>query len=281
VLFPEQGHTKRQLAEYYVTVAPLMLPHLRGRPLTLLRCPQGRNKACFFQKHVDSSTPPEVRRVKVKDDAEPYTMVDSPEGLVGLVQMGVLEVHAWGSRIDKVERPDILVFDLDPDVGLRPDLLVEGTLHLRDLLARLGLQSFLKITGGKGFHLVVPITRRHEWPEAKEFCHAVARTMVKEAPDRYTATLSKAKRKGKIFVDYLRNARDATAVALYSTRAREGAPVAVPVGWDELSTSLRPDGVSVTTLPRRLATLRRDPWEGFFEVRQSVTAKAQRAVGAR
>jgi len=280
VVYPDQGVTKRDLALYYESVADRILPHLEGRPLSLVRCPKGREGQCFYQKHVDEHFPDAVVRTEVpeRDGPEIYGMVDSVAGLVAMVQMGVLELHTWGARRDRIERPDRLVFDLDPDEGLAWTRVAEAAVEVRDRLAALGLESFAKTTGGKGLHVVVPIERRIGWDDLKDFARGVAESMVRDAPGRYTDNMSKAKRKGKVFIDYLRNGRGATFIAAYSTRARRGATVSAPVRWDELG-RVRPDGYDVRSLPRRLASQKADPWEGFDAIRQSVTAKMRKAVG--
>jgi bifunctional non-homologous end joining protein LigD len=282
VLYPQQGVTKRRLAEYYATIADHILPHLAGRPLTLVRCPQGEAGGCFYHKHIDKSFPASVGRVMIEEregKSGTYAVVDSLAALVAMVQMGVLELHVWGARRDRLERPDLLVFDLDPDEGLAWDRVVEAALAVRTLLDELGLESFVKTTGGKGLHVVVPIARRLDWDAAKGFTHAVADQLVQAAPRRFLATMSKAKRKGKVFIDYLRNGRGATFIVAYSARARAGATVSTPVSWQELET-VAPGDFDVTTVPQRLATLGRDPWQGFDEVRQAVTLPMRRRVGA-
>jgi bifunctional non-homologous end joining protein LigD len=281
VLFPGMGLTKRELALYYEHIAGWILPHLAGRPLTLVRCPEGQGKECFYQKHVTDQFPPAVHRVEVEENAKtvPYGAVDSLAGLLSLVQMGVLELHIWGAHRDDIERPDYVVFDLDPDVGLAWERVVAGARLLRDLLAGLGLRSFLKTTGGKGLHVVVPLTRRLGWDEVKAFTKAVAEAVAAAEPERYTANLSKAKRSGRIFIDYLRNGRGATSIAAYSTRARPGAPVSTPLHWDELDSDVRANSFDVRNLPARLESLRADPWQGFAKVRQSITAAMRKAVG--
>jgi len=281
VVYPDQGATKRDLAHYYEAVAERILPHLAGRPLSLVRCPKGSARHCFYQRHVDEHFPDAVVRIEVpeKDGPEIYGMVDSVEGLVAMVQMGVLELHTWGARHDRIERPDRLVFDLDPEEGLGWERIVEAAVEVRDRLAGLGLESFVKTTGGKGLHVVAPIERRVGWDDLKGFARGVAGSMVRDAPGHYTDNMSKARRKGKVYIDYLRNGRGATFVAAYSTRARPGATVSAPVRWDELG-RVRPDGYDVGNLGRRLASLNADPWEGFDEVRQSVTATMRKAVGA-
>ncbi|HEX2252666.1 MAG TPA: DNA ligase D [Thermoanaerobaculia bacterium] len=282
VLYPEQGVTKADLAAYYERVSEHMLPHLAGRPLTLVRCPSGRTGQCFFQKHLDESFPQAVKRREVaeREGSSVYGLADDLPALLALVQMGVLELHVWGARVDRIERPDTLVFDLDPEEGLPWARVVEATLALRERLEGLGLASFVKTTGGKGLHVVVPIQRRTEWDDAKAFARAVAEDLVRKDPERYTANMAKAKRHGRVFLDYLRNGRGATYVTAYSTRARAGAPVSVPIGWDEVATTA-PNQYTVENLPARLAKRRRDPWEGYFDVRQSITKPMRRELGLR
>jgi len=281
VLFPRLGVTKRELAVYYEAIADWILPYLRDRPLTLLRCPEGQHSQCFWQKHAAASTPDALRRIDIagKEDSGVYLAVTDAAGLLSLVQMGVLEIHVWGSRIDRLEFPDVLVFDLDPAEDVGWDAVVRGARRLRERLQSLGLTSFVRTTGGKGLHVVVPVVRRLDWDRAKAFTQAVAMELVREHPHDYTARLAKKARRGKIFLDYLRNGRGATAVVSYSTRARPGAPVAAPIGWDELAAGVRPDRYDLHSMVERLATLERDPWDGFFDLRQSVTKGAQRKVG--
>ncbi|HVV99077.1 MAG TPA: DNA ligase D [Planctomycetaceae bacterium] len=279
VLYSEQGLTKQGLAAYYLQVADWILPHLAGRPLSLVRCPEGQRKACFYQKHAGPGTPDSIHRVKIPGEAQEYLMVDDVAGLVSLVQMGVLEMHPWGARVDDIEAPDRLIFDLDPDVTVEWKRVVEDARRVRDLLAELELQSFVKTTGGKGLHVVVPLQRRQDWPTVKEFARAFVNRLAAGTPDRYTTNLSKAARHGKVFLDYLRNERGSTAVAAYSTRARSHATVSTPLAWDELSAAVQSDHFRVDNLHRRLRALDRDPWEGFFTARQSLTAAICRSVG--
>ncbi|HSG40892.1 MAG TPA: DNA ligase D [Thermoanaerobaculia bacterium] len=279
VLYPEQGVTKGELAAYYVRVADWILPHLKDRPLTLVRCPEGRAKQCFYQKHISEHVPSAVRRVEIEGDPEPYGAVSDLEGLLSLVQMGVLELHIWGSHTDRIEQPDYIVFDLDPDEGLDWERVVEGAYAMRDFLNRLGLQTFLKTTGGKGLHVVLPLTRREGWDEVKAFTKAVAEAMVAADPKRYTSKLPKASRKGKVFIDYLRNGRGATSICAYSTRSREGSPVSVPLFWEELETGVRGNTYTIRNIFERLESLPADPWDGFNKVRQSITAAMKKAVG--
>jgi bifunctional non-homologous end joining protein LigD len=279
VLYPGQGLTKRDLAEYYEQIADWILPYLANRPLTLVRCPEGHTGQCFYQKHLTDAMPEAVHGVKIKEKGktEEYVMIKDAAGLVSLVQMGVLEMHPWPARNDNLERPDYLVFDLDPGEGVEWKSVVEGAKDLRKRLEAVGLTTYLRTSGGKGLHVVVPIQRRNTWDELKQFAKSVADTMGREQPDRYLATMSKAKRRGRIYVDYLRNQRGATAIASYSSRARDGAPVATPLAWDELTARTRADMYNVTNLPKRLAKLSHDPWENFFSPKQSLTREIQAA----
>jgi bifunctional non-homologous end joining protein LigD len=280
-LWPEQGVTKAALAEYYVAVAEWMLPHVAKRALTLVRCPNGRGKPCFYQRHPGEGMPPAIRTVPVKEKDGTYDSIsiDDVEGLIGLVQIGALEIHTWGSRLDKIEQADRIVFDLDPDEGLPWPRVVEGAKITRERLRDLGLESFLKTTGGKGLHVVVPIRRGPDWDEVKAFTKAVVEQMAGDDPARFTANMSKAKRKGRIYVDFLRNQRTATFIAPFSTRAKPGAPVSVPIFWEELDEGVRSDQFNTTTLPRRLLSLKEDPWAEIDNQRQGITAAAKRKVG--
>lgn len=275
VLYPDQGVTKQDLAEYYVAVAERILPHLRGRPVTLVRCPAGRQAECFYQRRAGRGTPSAVGRVAVPVDGkrESYLCVGSLGALVSLVQIGVLELHAWGSRADRLDRPDRLVLDLDPGEGVPWGEVVEGAIRVRDRLETLGLRSFVKTTGGKGLHVVAPVTRRREWDELKAFSRGVAEGLAREEPERFLATAAKADRGGRIYLDYLRNGWAATAVAPYSTRARPGAPVSLPVSWEELTAGIAPASLNVLTVPERMGQTP-DPWVEMPTLRQGVTRAA-------
>lgn len=280
VLYPDQGLTKARLAQFYADIAGWILPHVVNRPLTIVRCPGGSQGQCFYQKNVGEGLPEAIHGVSIegKEADRTYISIRDLKGLISLVQIGVLEIHPWGSRIDKLERPDRMVFDLDPDVGLSYSGVVEAAFKLRDILDGLGLRSFVKTSGGKGLHIVVPLDRRSGWEEIKSFSRAIADEMVKLEPAKYIATASKAKRKGKIFIDYLRNNRDATTVAAYSTRARKDAPVSTPITWDELSPDLAPNKYNVGNLRERLSSLKEDPWKDFFTIRQSITAAMKKKI---
>jgi bifunctional non-homologous end joining protein LigD len=282
VLYPESGITKRDLARYYEAVADYALPHLANRPLSLVRCPEGHTGECFFQKHESAGMPASIHHVEIEEKSGTFKTlyIKDLAGLIGLVQIGVLEIHPWGSTVTHVEQPDRLTFDLDPDVGLGWEHIVEGALAVKALLDELGLRSFLKTTGGKGMHVVVPVTPKLPWDEAKQFTKRVTETLAAAAPDRYTATLAKKARQGKIFVDYLRNGRGATAVGAFSTRARANATVSTPIDWAELESGTRSDAFTIRNLPDRLAKLRPDPWQGFLTTKQSITAAMRKRVGA-
>jgi bifunctional non-homologous end joining protein LigD len=237
ILYPESGITKGQLADYYAMIAEAMLPWTAERPISLIRCPQGRAKKCFFQKHDAGSFGDAVKHVAIREKdgtSEPYLFIEKVEGLLTCVQMGTIEFHGWGSRIEDVEKADRLVFDLDPDEGLDFEAVRVAAFEFRKLLTGIGLTTFPMVTGGKGVHVIAPLTPKAEWPAVKDFAHRFAIAVTQANPDRFTAELSKAKRKGRIFVDYLRNQRGATAVMPFSVRARPGAPVAVPLSWEEL-----------------------------------------------
>ena len=272
-LFPEARLGKRDLAQYYEQIGDWILPHLRDRPLALVRCPDGWQRECFFQKHADKSVNAAVTRVEVPEGkgTATYFSANSLPALVALVQWGVVELHPWGSRAPKLDRPDRLIFDFDPDDGVGWKQIVEGVGVLRTLLDDLGLEGFLKTTGGKGLHVVVPIRATLDWADAKGFTKAVADLLVETFPDRFTATLSKARRKGRIFIDYLRNAEGATAIAPYAIRARANAPVSTPIAWKELATDVRFDHFNVRNIPERLGSLREDPWASIGATRQTVT----------
>jgi bifunctional non-homologous end joining protein LigD len=272
VLYPVQGITKRDLAAFYEEIGDWILSHVVERPLSLVRCPAGQGTACFYQKHVGPEASDSVAGVKVKEKGavRTYAYIENLAGLISLVQIGVLEVHPWGSRVGNLEHPDRLTLDLDPAPGVPWKRVIAAVRELRSLLTELRLKSFVKTTGGKGLHVVVPLAAKQPWATVKDFARGIAEDMARRAPREYTASLSKASRAGKIFIDYLRNSQGATAVAAYSTRALPGAPVATPIAWEELGSDLRSDQFTVKNLPRRLAALRKDPWDGFLKSRQTL-----------
>lgn len=270
VLYPDAGVTKRDVIAHYLSIADLILPHVADRPLSLVRAPRGVGGETFYQKHASQGWPDEFKAISIreKSGSDRYLYIEDERGLVAAAQMGVLELHIWCSHVDEVERPDRLVFDFDPDEGLDFIHVKQAAKDMRGLLKELGLQSFPMVTGGKGVHVVAPLKRGHSWDEHREFAEALARVMAEHDPDRFIATMSKARRRGKIFVDYLRNQRGATAIAPFSTRARKGAPVAVPVSWEKLARldSARP--VAVGEVERFVGS--KDPWAGYARLRQAL-----------
>jgi bifunctional non-homologous end joining protein LigD len=281
VLYPGQGITKLALAEYYAAIADWVLPHIAHRPLTLVRCPEGYGKECFYQKHLGSGVPDVIGRVEIpeKSGSETYPVIDNRAGLVAMVQMSVLEIHLWGSTVTKLEAPDRIVFDLDPDVGLPWERVTAAAIEVREALLGIGLRSFAKTTGGKGLHVVVPVMPKLDWDAIKEFAKWVAERFVKTYPDRYTSNMAKRARTGRIFIDYLRNGRGATAIAPYSARARDGATVATPLFWEEVEKGVEPQDFTVTTVPARLRKIRADPWAEMPKLRQSIGARVRREIG--
>ena len=279
VLYEEMGLTKAALARYYESVAEWMLPEIRERPLSLVRCPQGPGEGCFYQKNIDEKFPAEIERVPVElGGGGLYAAANSEAAVVGLVQMGVIELHAWGSTTRKPECPDRMVFDLDPDARL-PWREVMAAAHLvRERLEGLGLESFVKTTGGKGLHVVVPLAPRHDWDEVKQFSRALAESIVAQRPQDFTAKAAKRERSRRIFIDWLRNSEGATAIAPYSARARPGAPVATPLHWDEVGGRMKPTKYHVGNVARRLRGLHSDPWKQLRRKPQAITAAMKRKL---
>lgn len=267
LLWKKQGVTKQGLAEFYAAIAEWILPHLVRRPISLLRCPSGIDEPCFFAKHPWKGLDRAIRVVDI-GEKEPMLWIEDLSGLIALVQAGTAELHPWGSTIDDPGHPDRLIFDLDPDEGVGWDAVMTAAAEVRDRLKDAALESFLKTTGGKGLHVVVPLEPRADWKTAKAFTQKIANAMAKDNPRHYVATASKSARRGRIFVDYLRNDRGATAVGAYSTRARDGAAVSVPLGWHELSQQIKSDHFNVDNLRRRLDFLKDDPWRELSKVKQ-------------
>ena len=274
IVYPPQGITKVDLARFYESIADWILPHLRGRPTSLVRCPEGIGEECFYQKHAGGWAPATLRRVRIREKKKvgEYLVVEDLAGLIGLVQFGILEIHTWNAVYERLEQPDRLVFDLDPGDDLPWRDVVAGARTLRTHLQGLGLESFLKTTGGKGLHLVVPIDRGPSWDDCLAFARSVAEDLARTAPRAFTADVAKRERHGRIYLDYLRNLRGATSVAAYSTRARPGAPVSTPIRWEELGPRLRADHFTIANLPRRLASLTEDPWAEYAHTRQRLPA---------
>jgi bifunctional non-homologous end joining protein LigD len=280
VLYPEPQVRKADLIAYLVAISDWMLPHLGDRPLTLVRCPNGPREHCFFQKHAKDTVPPVVKRVAISEEKgeQDYMRVNDPMGLVALAQLGALELHSWQCHADDVEAPDRLVFDLDPDEKLGWDAVRDAALDVRARLEKLGLESFVMTTGGKGLHVVAPVQRRLSWDEHKAFSKAFAEQMARAEPQRYVSNIRKDLRKGRIFVDYLRNGRGATSISPYSPRARSHASVATPLTWEELEAGVDPASFTIKTVIGRVHQLEGDPWDGYFELKQSVVASARKSV---
>ena len=265
IYWPDAGVTKAGLADYFIEVWPRMAPFVFNRPLALLRCPEGVGGSCFFQKHAwrgmrkDILTAPDP----AEPEDEPNVVIRDLEGLIGLVQGGVLEIHPWGATLDALEKPDMVNIDLDPGPGVSWERVIEAALEVRTRFEAMGLTGFVKTSGGKGLHVVAPLKPKTQWPEAKAAMKALADAMAKDSPSDYVATVSKAKRKGKILIDYLRNGRGATAVAPYSPRARAGAPVSMPLSWDELGPAIGPQHFTINNAIARLSGPGQDPWADF------------------
>ncbi|MDD4893221.1 MAG: non-homologous end-joining DNA ligase [Candidatus Rickettsiella isopodorum] len=273
LLYPGVNLTKLDLANYYNTVANWILPYILKRPLTLLRCPNGQKKKCFYQRHLTTATQDlyAVTLPDKTDKSEPYLYIKDKSGLMALIQLGVLEIHPWASQIDKIEKPDFITFDLDPGLQVEWKSVIETAFLVKDHLQKLNLKSFVKTTGSKGLHVVVPIKRLYSWDKIKVFSHAFVKYLSIQNPQLIVANMSKTKRRGKIFVDYLRNQRGASSIAPYSTRIKENATVATPLAWEELNARIKSDSFTVKNLPQRLAQLKHDPWTDFYQLKQKLS----------
>jgi bifunctional non-homologous end joining protein LigD len=280
VLYPELEITKADLANYYELAADWILPHIKNRPLTVVRCPEGIAKKCFYQRHSNDTVPSSVKAVAIPGESSPeyFIYINNLEGLLGLVQMSVLEIHPWGSTIKHLSKPDRIIFDLDPAPDVPWKEVVATARLLHEFIDYLNLKNFVKTTGGKGLHIVVPILPTLEWDEVRAISKCIADLVVAINPDKYIATMSKAKRTGKIFIDYLRNARAATGIAPYSTRAKPTASIATPLSWDELTPRIKSDSYTLVNINKRLRALKTDPWEDFFKVRQGITQKIKKKL---
>ena len=278
-LYPEEHVSKRDIALYYEAAARRLLPYVSRRLISIVRCPEGRGEPCFFQRHPIPGSPESIHRFKQrKTKATPdYIYVEDVQGLIALAQMGVLEIHIWGSPIDDIDRPDRMVFDLDPAEDVPFAEVKAAALHLRDLLEALRLKSFPLLTGGKGIHVVVPLKPRHGWDVIKAFSGGLAQRVAADQPKRYVATMTKAKRTGRIFIDYFRNDKSATAIAPYSTRARAGAPLAWPVTWKTLPRVKSANEVTLSSVRRRLTAA--DPWSDYGKSDQLLESSALKALG--
>jgi len=276
ILDPASGLTKQLLADYYAIAADRMLPYIANRPLSLVRCPQGAGKPCFFQKHVNNYLPPGIKTIDIQDKVnaapEPYITLDTTDAIISLAQMNVLEIHPWGSTNDDLEHPDRLIFDLDPDAELPWLTVAAAAAEVRQRLKNAGLESFLKLTGGKGLHIVAPIQPTLTWPELKAAAHNFVLSMERENPDLYLTKMTKSSRVGRIFLDYLRNQRGATAVAPYSPRARVGATISLPLPWTALTRDVHPV-LTVYDIAANHTKLRADPWKAFLTTHQQLHPK--------
>lgn len=280
IVYPADDVTKLDVAEYYHAVANHILPHIVNRPISMIRCPEGIGDQCFFQRHLGQGRIDHVHDtgIEVNGRNQEYVMIDDIRGLISLAQWGVMEIHPWGCKAYEPDLPDRMIFDLDPDPEATWKDVTDGAAEVRQRMKEFGLKSFLKTTGGKGLHVVVPIKPKFHWDAIKAFTRAVAQSMAHDSPDHYIATASKSARKGKIFVDYLRNDHTATAVAAYSLRARPGAPVAMPVEWGDLGADLKPSAFNIRTATEVLKARKHDPWEEIFKLRQTLPAKVLEAL---
>jgi bifunctional non-homologous end joining protein LigD len=282
-VYPDPPVTKLDVARYYESIADWIVPHVAGRPLTLVRCPEGVSRGCFYMKHSKVWAPQPLRRVRIREKTKvgEYLIADDLAGVIGLVQMGVLEIHTWNSTFDQLERPDRIVIDLDPGERVSWTQVIAAARVVRRALQALELESFPKTTGGRGLHVVVPLVPQADWTQCLDFSRALCEAIEATDSTLYTTRFAKAGRSNKILLDYLRNNRTNTSIAAYSSRAREGAPVSVPIGWEELRATVNPQSLTLLTVPPRMQRLSRDPWAGYWRTRQKLTPQRLRAVQQR
>ncbi len=281
VLYPADGISKLEVAKYYDTIADWMVPHARGRPLTLVHCPTGIGD-CRYLRHVKVWGPLALRRVKIQEQTKvgEYLVADTPEALISLAQIDVLEIHTWNSRIERVEQPDRVIFDLDPGHAVTWIQVIDAARLVRRVLRALRLESWVKTTGGRGLHVVVPLKPERTWSECLAFARGVAHIIERDDPARFTTRYRKAGREQQILIDYLRNNRTNTSIAAFSTRSRPGAPVSIPIAWEELTPRLKPERQTLRTVPRRFKRLRVDPWRDYWKCTQRLSSAVLKAVGA-
>ncbi len=279
-MYPQIGVTKEALAHYYAAIGAWMVPHIEGRPLTLVRCPAGAEAPCAYVRHAYTGEGAALRRVSIPEKTKTgeYLVADSIEALVSLVQMDVLEVHTWNARIEQLEKPDRIVFDLDPGPAVPWSRVTHAAQLVRDVLARLDLTSYPKTTGGKGLHVVVPLEPRAGWDDCLAFGRAVARFVERLDPSRFTASMVKSVRRGRIYIDYLRNHRAASSIAVFSARARPLAPVSLPLAWEEVTPELKSDAFTVTNIAERMRGPGSRAWTGYDANRQRLRASMLRTL---
>ena len=277
IIYPELDFTKLDLVRYYDAVGERMLPHVIDRPLTLVHCPNGLLAPCNFMRHRKVWGPDVLRRVRIQEKTKigEYLAADDVKGVIALAQMGVIEVHTWNSTTRDIERPNRLVWDFDPGPKVKWPAVIKAAKAIRELLQTLGLESWVKTTGGKGLHVVAPLVPQRRWDECLEFSRAVASALAATDPARYTTAFAKSGRESKILVDYLRNNRTNTSVCAYSARARETAAVSMPITWEQLTAALKPERFTVITAPKRSGA---DPWRGYWTARQKISKKAFDAI---
>lgn len=279
IIYAKEKISKGDLFEYYKKISPHILPYLENRLISLMRCPQGIGHECFFQRHENISSE-FIHELKIKDkNHPPYIYIKDLEGLLTLIQFGVIEIHVWSSKIDKVTQPDNIVFDLDPAPNVPWKMVVEAAADVKLRMDKIGLESFLKTTGGKGLHIFVPIKRKYDFDVIKAFTKSFAQKMEDDEPEKYITNMNKEKRKGKIFIDYLRNDFSSTSIANYSARAREGATVATPLAWEELDYKLEPKKFTVKTVFNHLKKQKTDPWREVLKVKQSLSKSLLKDFG--
>lgn len=278
VIYPDLGLSKLQLARYFEAIGEWILPHVSGRPLTLVHCPAGLASPCIYLKHAKAWGPTALRRVKIQEKTKvgEYLVADSIEAVIALAQMGIVEIHTWNSLADDVERPNRIVWDLDPGPSVTWRQVTKAAGVVRNVLETLGLKSWVKTTGGRGLHVVAPISPARDVGECLEFSRSVSEAIVASEPGLYTTKFAKAGRERKILIDYLRNNRTNTSICAYSPRARAGAPVSMPIDWDDLDE--KPDKWTVPTVAKRLKRARTDPWRAYWRTSQKISKAALAAI---
>ena len=281
VVYPAIGITKLDVAKYYETVGDWIVPHVEGRPLTLVLCPEGLPAQCHFLKHSKVWGPKVIRRVNIQEKTKigEYMIADSVSAVVALAQMGILEIHTWNTTADHIEKPNRIVIDLDPGENVTWTQVISAARLVRKVLAAVELESFVKTTGGRGLHVVAPLTPTCDWSKCLEFSRSLSHVIEKSDPATFTTQFAKAGRESKILIDYMRNNRTNTSVSAYSTRAKENASVSVPIKWNDLKPSLDPFTFTIQTVPLRLAKLRADPWKDYWTTRQRLTNSMLKAIG--